>query len=202
LFLARRNRGKVLEVGCGNGSVLYSLRGCFEELCGVELSSLRADVARRLLMGVEVSVDIRNGDVEEGLEWPDGYFDVVISADVIEHVVDIWTAASEMARLLRPGGTLICSTPNIAYLPRRLALLLGKFPATAGSDEGFGVRDGELYDGGHLHYFTFSTLERLFALNGIRTIQKLGFGRLGRLHNLYPQLFSGAACIVGRKQKT
>lgn len=199
LFLARRNRGRVLDVGCGNGSVLYYLQDYFEELCGVELSSLRTDASRQLLQSVEARVDIRNSNVEEGLDWPDGYFDVVMSADVIEHVIDVWSAASEMARLVRPGGTIICSTPNIAYLPRRLALLLGKFPATAGSDEGFGVRDEELYDGGHLHYFTYSTLERLFALNGIEPVRRLGFGRLGRLHNLFPQLLSGAACIVGRK---
>jgi hypothetical protein len=80
-------------------------------------------------------------------------------------------------------------------------LLFGKFPATAGADEGFDVRPGELYDGGHLHYFTFSTLERLFARMGIEVYQRVGFGRLGRLHNFIPQLLSGAACIVGRKVK-
>lgn len=199
LFLARQSKGRVLDVGCGNGSVLYYLRQYFDELCGVELSALRADSARRLLQRTDARFDIRSGNIEEGLEWPDNYFDVIVSADVIEHVVDIWSAAAEMARLIRPGGTLICSTPNIAYLPRRLALLMGRFPSTAGDDEGFSVRDGELYDGGHLHYFTYSTLERLFARNGVEIIRRFGFGRLGRLHNLCPQLLSGAVCIVGKK---
>lgn len=190
---------RVLDVGCGNGIVLYQLRTSFEELCGVELSKVRVESSQKLLRGSPAQVDIRQGNIEEGLDWPDGYFDLVISADVIEHVVDIWSAAQEMVRLLRPGGTLICSTPNFAYIRWRLKLLFGLFPSTGGGGQGFDVRPGELYDGGHLHYFTFTTLERLFLRYNVEIVRRVGFGRLGRLHNLIPSLLSSAACIVGKK---
>src|SRR5262249_720043 len=97
------------------------------------------------------------------------------------------------------GGTLITSTPNIAYLRYRLSLLFGKFPGTAAANEGFAVRPGEMYDGGHLHYFTFNTLERLYRMNGIEPTKRVGMGRLGRIQNIAPSLLSGTAQVVGVK---
>jgi len=191
---------RVLEIGCGNGVVLHHVAQRCKAITGIEISPDRCRVARGNLAGLNKPVEILQGNIEHGIDQPDGSFDVIMWADVIAHVVDLFQAMREVSRLLSKGGTLITSTPNIAYLPRRFKLLLGKFPATSGANEGFNVRPGEMYDGGHFHYFTFSSLKTLYQRYGLQVVRTIGFGRiLSRLRNALPSLLSGSVLMVGRK---
>ena len=191
---------RLLEIGFGKGTVLYNLRDRFDELCGVELSPVRVEKAREAFREVGLTgVTLDSGNVEDGLPFEDGQFDWIVWADVIEHVIDLWTTMEEVTRLLTPGGMLVTTTPNFAKLRRRAMLLFGTFPSTSGKDEGFRVREGEMYDGGHLHYFTYSSLERLYRKFGIAPIRRCGFGKARRLHGLFPSLLSEGVCLVGRK---
>jgi SAM-dependent methyltransferase len=192
---------RVLEIGCGDGNVLYNLRGKFTEIYGLELSTVRANKVQKAALDANLDLKVSTGNLEEGLNFEPELFDVILWADVIEHVIDLWSAMAEIKRLLAPGGRLVTCTPNIAELRRRLTLLAGRFPATSGRDEGLKVRPGELFDGGHLHYFTFSSLGKLYRKYEIEPCQYLGFGSLGWFHNIYPPLLSGAVCMVGVKQK-
>jgi len=99
--------------------------------------------------------------------------------------------------VLRPGGTLVINTPNIAFLKKRILLLMGRFPSTSQPNEGLG--SDILFDGGHLHYFTFRSLSLLLERAGFAVEQSIGFGKLGRLHNVYPPLLSGGVQLVARK---
>ncbi len=192
---------RLLEIGFGPGHVLYNLRNRFEELYGIELSSRRVEEAQGAFRRAGVSnVRIAVGNIENGLDFPEGHFDCILWADVIEHIIDLWAAMKETRRLLRKGGCLLTTTPNIAELRRRLKLLFGTFPSTSGANEGINVREGELFDGGHVHYFTFSMLEKLYRKYGIEPLYRYGFGRLGHLHNLWPSLLSSAICIKGVKK--
>jgi SAM-dependent methyltransferase len=191
---------RLLEIGCGDGNVLYNLRNQFSELHGVEISPIRANKLSETAKSRNLNLKVITGNIETGLEFPDGYFDVILWADVIEHVVDVWAAMAEIRRLLAPQGRLVTVTPNIAAWRYRLTLLGGRFPSTSGTNEGLQVRPGELFDGGHLHYFTFSSLQNLYRKYDIQPTQTLGFGKLGRLHNLQPKLLSGAVCVAGVKQ--
>lgn len=192
--------GNVLEIGCGNGVVLYHIADRCEAITGVDISGNRCEVARANLVALRTPVEIIQGNLEEGLQKPDGSYDLILWADVIEHVVDVFASMREVVRLLAPGGTLITSTPNIAYIRYRVALLVGKFPGTAAQDEGFAVRPGEMYDGGHLHYFTVGVMKALYKMNGLRVSKVEGFGRLGRFHSIAPSLLSGAVQIIGVKE--
>jgi len=189
---------RLLEIGAGSGCVLYNLRNRFEELLGLELSPVRVKKARKAFCdkGID-NVQIIVGNIEDRLDFPDGYFDCIVWADVIEHIIDLWAAMKEIRRLLQKKGCLLTTTPNIAELRRRLKLLFGTFPSTSGGNEGIDVREGELFDGGHVHYFTFSMLEKLYRKYGIEPLHRYGFGRLGRLHNLRPSLLSSAICVKG-----
>lgn len=199
LFQLAGSGQKILEIGCGTGNTLYNLRNSFKELHGLEISSIRASKINKLCAEKQLNINITVGNIEEGLDFPDEYFDVIIWADVIEHVVDLWSAMKEINRLLSMNGRLVTCTPNIAELRRRITLLSGRFPATSGTNEGLTVRSGELFDGGHLHYFTFSSLSKLYLKYGIKPDKRLGFGSLGKFHNIYPPLLSGAVCISGTK---
>ncbi|HOF00305.1 MAG TPA: class I SAM-dependent methyltransferase [Spirochaetota bacterium] len=187
----------ILDVGCGYGNLLYKLKDSFDKLYGVEINKTRVEKAKELLK--DNNFEIIETTVESA-NFPDEYFDVVVSSDVIEHIIDVFSAFKEMARILKKGGKLIVITPNIADIRRRLTLLFGKFPSTSASDEGFGFNDGtEIFDGGHVHYFTFSALEKLYKRYGIANIKRYGFGRFGRAHNILPSLLSPSCAVVGIK---
>lgn len=188
---------KILDVGCGYGNLLYKLGDNFNKLYGVEINKTRVEKAIELLKDKDFEIIQKN---VESANFPDEYFDVVVSSDVIEHIADVFSSFKEMTRILKKGGKLITITPNIADIRRRLTLLFGKFPSTSASDEGFGFNDGtEVFDGGHIHYFTFSMLEKLYKRYGITNIRRYGFGRFGSLHNLYPSLLSPSCAVVGIK---
>lgn len=190
----------VLDVGCGDGDVLAALAPRFKFLAGVELSPNRVANARARLERQPVPTEILEANIERGLDFDAGTFEVIVWADVIEHVVDVFGAMDEIARLLAPGGRLVTVTPNIAGIRKRLKLARGVFPSTSGTDEGMGVRPGELFDGGHLHYFTFGAIEKLYRRAGLSPDRRMGFGRFGRLHDVAPTLLSGEVAVVGSKR--
>ena len=189
---------RVLDVGCGSGVVLYNLRDRYAELCGIELSEQRVATARATLEGLPARIE--SGNIEQGIDFPDGHFDTIVVSDVIEHVVNVWSATAEMSRLLAPGGRIVLTTPNVAELRRRLTLLAGRFPSTSQADEGFATRTpNELLDGGHLHYFTYSMLEKLFARYDFDRVEGYGIGKLGRVHNWLPSLLSSCCLVVASR---
>lgn len=183
----------ILDIGCGTGWVLYYFRKRYRVLCGAELSKIRLEHTRELLSGHNFQGYLIKNDTLEGV--PADSMDRVVSSDVIEHVLDIYTHAAEMYRVLKPGGDLVINTPNVLRLKLRARAILGDFPGTGG---GFSDKH-ELYDGGHLHYFTFDTLQQLLTRSGFEIIGRLGFGRFGRIHNLMPGLLSSGVQIHARK---
>ena len=185
----------VLDVGCGNGLLLYQLRNQFKNLVGLEYSAHRLEQAKLNLSDNNFLPVL--GSAEDMNEIISGSIDCVVSADTIEHIPDVYPASVELFRVLRPGGTLVINTPNIAFIKKRAVLLMGRFPSTSQPNEGLG--SDILFDGGHLHYFTFRSLSLLLERSGFTIERSIGFGKLGRIHNIYPPLMSGGVQLVARK---
>ncbi|MCK4829760.1 class I SAM-dependent methyltransferase [bacterium] len=197
VYFTNKGGRRILDIGCGNGLVLYNIAKKFECLTGIEMSENLCKKARNNLAEFGDSVEIINDRIENGLDKPDGWFDTIIWSDVIEHVVDIFQAMNEISRLLMPGGILITTTPNVAYLKRRIRLLFGTFPSTNSSETDI---PGLLNKGGHVHYFTVNTLKTLYKHVNINPIRTVGYGRLGWLQKIRPSLLSGAAMVIGRRE--
>ncbi|HET9449837.1 MAG TPA: class I SAM-dependent methyltransferase [Aggregicoccus sp.] len=97
---------RVLDCGVGTGALsLGFARAGVQRLWGLDASSGMLREARRHLRRAGVEPDLRQGDIRQ-LPYADATFDAVACAHVLEHLADPATALAEMARVLRPGGTL------------------------------------------------------------------------------------------------
>lgn len=107
MYLRGERLGKVLEIGCGDGSLLNNLRNLGWEVEGVDFDpgAVRTAIEHHQL-------NVRLGSVEEQ-GYLDSSFDAIVMSHVIEHIPDPVRLLAECARLLKPGGTVVISTPNL-----------------------------------------------------------------------------------------
>ncbi len=99
------------------------------------------------------------GDVERmELELEPASFDLVLCGDIVEHLRDPQAALARLRPLLKPGGRLVLSTPNVANWAIRLSLLLGRFRYT----------ERGILDRTHAHLFTRATLREAIERSGYR----------------------------------
>ena len=110
--LAERG-AELLDVGCASGyySVAYASRG--GRVTGLDIadSSLALAARRAELAGVAERCSWTTGDIRE-LPFDDASFDALLMTEVLEHVREARIAVEEAVRVLRPGGTLVVSTPG------------------------------------------------------------------------------------------
>lgn len=107
-------RGRVLDVGCGQGWLLRAFRQAGWEVRGTEMSDGAARYPREVL-GLPVDV----GSLED-LALPAGHFDAVTLWHVLEHIPDPRVLLAAIHRVLRPGGALLVGVPNFGGWEARL----------------------------------------------------------------------------------
>lgn len=147
---------RVLDVGCSSGYLAQRLQAHGAAVVGLEVDERAAAEARRFCESVRV------GDVETmDLPFEPASFDVILCGDLIEHLRDPQAFLERVRPLLKPGGRLILSTPNVANWAMRLSLLFGRFRYT----------DRGLLDRGHTHLFTRKTLQECLTAAGYRITQ-------------------------------
>lgn len=167
--------GRVLDIGCASGGLLALLRPGAGHLAGLELSPTAAQAAARI--GDQVVC----GALEDpGLPFKTGSYDLVVLADVLEHLADPVTGLARAVAWCRPGGAVLVSVPNVAHWHARLTLLRGRWPQ----------HDSGTFDTSHLRWFTRDSLQALLAGAGLRDIEldaivpmlgnHLGAGRIVR----------------------
>ena len=170
--------GSVLELGAGDGKVAKALLGLdirIERYTVGDISRPRLERIPVALGDRRVAVKTLNAEDISGEE--ENQYDAIIMVALIEHLIDPLGAMKSIRTLLKPGGFVYIDTPNIAKYTRRANLLLGRFPSTASRKEGLVTYDGlpvDLYDEGHLHYFTYSSLSTML-------LSRCGFTRIRKL---------------------
>ena len=106
---------RVLDAGCGGGLVAKGLAEAGAAVVGLDRSYGSLQVARRAIPnGAPGRFEAVSGRLER-LPFADGAFDVVVAADVLEHVPDLPAAVREIARVLAPGGSLAFDTINRTF---------------------------------------------------------------------------------------
>ena len=100
---------RLVEIGCGGGTLLPAAAE-FGEVVGVEASADFLEVARRR------GFNVLRGALPDQLPLDAGAFDGALLLDVLEHIEDDRGALEAVARVLRPGGLLVCTVPAYPWL--------------------------------------------------------------------------------------
>jgi methionine biosynthesis protein MetW len=148
--------GSALDLGCASGGLLALLRPRAGHLAGLELSATAARAA------AEVADEVVQGALEDpDLPFaPDG-FDLVVLADVLEHLADPAAALRRAAGWCRPGGAVLVSVPNVAHWSARLALARGRWPQ----------EESGTFDSSHLRWFTRASLAEALSGAGLADVR-------------------------------
>ncbi|WFB09735.1 class I SAM-dependent methyltransferase [Streptomyces sp. LX-29] len=167
----RADPAVVLDVGCGDGSAaalaLPLLAG--HRVIGVDWSQ---DALRRAAHRLP---DVVRGELSgAGLPFAAGSVDAVLFSEVVEHLVEPDAALDELRRVLRPGGHLLLSTPNLAAWYNRALLLAGVQPVFSEvSMRAVHGRPGREVVG-HLRLFTSRALRGFLAASGFTVVTLTG----------------------------
>jgi len=174
---------KVLDLGCGDGSLLEKLaRAKGVRGSGIEIS----DEGVRACIGKGLAV--MQGDIDLGLaDWPDRSFDYVILNQTLQAVRKPEVVLGEM---LRVGGKAVAGFPNFAYWKVRAYLLLrGRMPKTK-------FLPYEWYDTPNIHFCSIRDFEDYCRSRGLRVERRiyLSSAREGKvLKGVVPNLFAETA---------
>jgi 2-polyprenyl-3-methyl-5-hydroxy-6-metoxy-1,4-benzoquinol methylase len=147
-------RGDLLDVGPNIGTSLSLARERGWRVHGIEINAEAARYCRER-RGLDVVAGTLGAQT-----YPAGRFDVVLMGDVIEHVASPADTMRTVARILRPGGAVLVSTPDIA---------------------GWAARLLQIKPVEHIHYFDASTMARLVRAAGLEVVR---IEPLDRYHNL------------------
>lgn len=113
--LSNLAKGRVLDLGCGDGDYAKRLKD-------IGFSVIAADIDKERFK-YHREIEFQHCDIREKIPFPDGHFDYVILMEVIEHLRNPYMVMPQIYRIIKKGGTLIISTPNILSLKSRFRYL-------------------------------------------------------------------------------
>ena len=185
---------RILDLGCGEGqnSLFFAEEN---EAYGLDICP------KRMLLNEENALDKSYRTLVVGnaisLPFPEASFDIVVCMEMIEHVTETRQLVEEINRVIREGGKLILSTPNLVSLGNRLGMMLGKglklSPFSFLKGEGLYAlapwREGEITEKQcsfesirypeqplHVRFFTFESLRKFLRQSGFEVEKEMGIG--------------------------
>ena len=146
-FAPYRQSNRLLDIGCGAGSLLEAARKQGWQAQGLDVSSPAAKHVR------ELGFEVFEGELHEAA-FPSQHFDVVTAAELLEHIFDPRALVQEVARILRPGGLFWTTTPHARGLSARV----------------LGLDWRCIWPPEHLQLFSIGGLKALLGSAGFRNI--------------------------------
>ena len=152
-----KNNLKILDVGCSKGFIGKSLQNSGFEFYGVEYSKEDAKEAKKYYKEIKVlDLDKKKPSCKNNS------FDIIIMADIIEHLKDSLGIVKYFAECLKKDGIMIISTANVANIYVRLKLLAGNFD----------YEERGIMDRTHLRFFTLKTFRKLAKEANLKIIKE------------------------------
>lgn len=180
-FLKNRiGEGKsVLDIGCRDGALTkYYYKS--NDVLGV-------DIDGEALKRAEDNLGIKTQKIDLNGEWnlPENYFDVIIAAEVIEHLYFPENVIKKIVFHLKDNGIFLGSVPNAYSLKNRLRYFFGK------------KKNTPLEDLTHINHFSYGELKNLLEKN-FKEVEITGFGKFKLLSKLMPSLFAFSLFFEGK----
>lgn len=166
-------RGLALDAPCGAGALATALGAIGYQVAGIDVA-VHAD--QQL-----ATHQFTQADLNRGVPFPDAHFDLVLSVEGIEHLESPAAFVRELARVLRPGGQLILSTPNVLNVASRWRFF------TRGFHKHFTPDAQARLSSGHLHAVDYVLVRQFLEAAGL-IIEEIGTNRL--LRGLRERLFA------------
>lgn len=145
----------ILDVGCGKGRLGATLKSNnpARKVFGIEQNSTAIFEAQKVLDGVI------EGDIQlVTLPFDNEYFDCIIFADILEHLITPEEILVRLKKFLKPNGTIICSLPNMRHYTVILQLIR----------EGWKYQDEGPFDRTHIRFFSKNSIIELISSVGYK----------------------------------
>jgi SAM-dependent methyltransferase len=185
-----------LDIGCYDGmkTAVLQRRLANRRTYGIDFES--AALRRANSRGIRsAAVDLNQ---KAGLPFPDACCDCIHAGEVIEHLFSPDWLLSEIARLLKPSGYAVLTTPNLASWRNRFVLLLGWQPFGTEVSTHYVVGNPRAARGilpGHIRVFTLKALVELVARYGL-TVDRIRCAPIGIPKTLFTRLTAVADFIL------
>lgn len=181
---------RILDLGCASGYLAKELKRSDNFVAGIDISEKYAEKLKTELDYFAVL------NAESG-EWPseflDHKFDLIIVAEVLEHLFDQPGFLDKLKTILKPDGEIIISTPNLLLWNNRIRMLFGQY----GEKEYF-------YDYGHIHLLSYNGFKKIISKNGFITVKEDNIWYPNKLEKikdiLSPNLFVFQTIIKIKKE--
>lgn len=147
---------KLLDVGCGTGVLSQLLVEKGYDVIGIDISENAINKCK------SKGLNAYQQDLSAKLIFRDEEFDGILMSEVIEHIADTFFVLHELNRVLKTGGVFILTTPNSAFITRRLRYLIGK---TSTETQNFS----------HLRFFNKKLLTRIVKEANYKVLGFKGF---------------------------
>lgn len=173
----------VLDIGCRDGALTKSF---FEGniITGVDIDS-EALARAHSNLGIET----KHVDLNSDWEIQSKSFDVVVAAEILEHLYYPSVVIEKVRDVLVPGGVFVGTVPNAFSLTNRLRYLAKHKKGTP------------LEDPTHINHFTVKELQSLLEVQ-FSQVTVTGFGRFSRLASIFPQTFAFGLSFVARDPRS
>lgn len=172
------NKITIVDIGSGNGYLMkYIKENCNQK---IEFKFIGVD---KYVKEKAFNFQLINQDVEETISLPGNFADIVIAAEIIEHINNTNGFIKEIYRILKKDGEVLLTTPNLSSYFNRLLLFFGYQPyhsEVSNEESGFGL--GVIYKilgrskygnktAGHLRLFTLRALKDFIEFHEFKIIQ-------------------------------
>jgi 2-polyprenyl-3-methyl-5-hydroxy-6-metoxy-1,4-benzoquinol methylase len=179
-----RKEMRILDFGCGEGAFSQRLidAGMVVDGCDINTDQIKAGVTRK------ITLDLNRSEISDSVS---DKYDIVIAVEIIEHLENPWKYLKDCISVLKDGGIIVLSTPNISSFPSRLRFFMrGSLIAYEKADLAHG----------HITPLSFIQLENLFSFYNLEILKKghagtipffhlSGFSVFSILRNTFLQLF-------------
>lgn len=178
-IILRKEKKEIVFVdfGCGDGQFMQYIQKNSPKDIQFKFIGIDKFVSRKAF-----DFELRNCDVEEKIDLPDNFADIIVGAEIIEHIRNTDLFISELARISKGDGDIIITTPNLSSYFNRFLLLFGYQPyhsEVSDKESGFGqgliywVLGREKYGNktaGHLRLFTFRAFRDFIEYNQLKLV--------------------------------